>query len=110
MIIDTHSEKISIPITTTSSGDNTIITAQTDAWIYIHEVIGDLSADGIVTIKAGSRVLGVFDLSAGQGLVENDEPGNDGVPRFKCKPGEAFILNISNSSVFKGSCDYSLKY
>jgi len=63
-----------------------------------------------MTIKAGSRILGNFDLSAGQGITENDEPGADNVPRFKCRPGEAFILNIAGSAVFKGSCDYSLKY
>lgn len=110
MLQDVHSKKESISVVTTTTGDNIIIPAQSDAWIYIHEIIGDLTNNGVVQVKAGSRVLGTFDLSSGQGLTEQNEPGEDNRPRFECRPGEAFILNISTSAIFKGSCHYSLRY
>lgn len=96
------SEAVSAPV-----GTNTVIAANSNAWLYIHELIGDLSAAGTVTIKAGSRTLGSFDLDQGQGLTEQDEPGEDGRPRFECKPGEAFILVVTGGT-FTGSIDYSL--
>ena len=84
-----------------------MIAAIPGVWIYIHELIGDLAANGTLTIQAGSRVLGAFNLDEGQGLTEQDEPGEDGRPRFECKPGEAFVLVVTGGT-FTGSIDYSL--
>lgn len=110
MLQDVHEGKISIPVTASSTGDNTIIASQPDAWIYVHEVIGDLDNTGTMTIKAGSRELARFVLDAGQGNTVQDEPGEDGGARFKCKPGEAFIINLTAGCVFNGSVHYSLRY
>lgn len=108
MIQDVHTAKTSIGVTA-APGDTTVIAANPDAWIYIHEIMGDLSAAGTIAIKAGSRTLATFSLDAGQGLTENDEPGMDGVARFECKPGEAFVLTCVMGT-FIGTVDYSYRY
>lgn len=110
MLQGVHERKKSIPVLTTLIGDNTIISPVTNAWIYVHEVIGDLDVTGTLTIKSGSTILATFQLDAGQGITEQDEPGEDNRPRFECKPGDAFILNLSAGSHFEGSVHYSLGY
>jgi hypothetical protein len=95
MILDVHEGKISLPVDISSSGDNSIVTGSADSWIYVHEVVGSAASAVTLKVKAGSRVLAEFDLDAFQGLTLNDIPGDDGVPRFKCYPGENFILNLS---------------
>lgn len=109
MLQDVHSRKISAPVIALAGATTTVVAANADAWIYVHELIGDLSADGTIEILAGTTSLGKFDLDAGQGLTEQDEPGNDNVPRFMVKPGDAFILKATGGD-FKGSIDYSLRY
>ena len=108
MLQDAHSKKIAIPVTA-PIGSNTIVAAQDVAYIYVHELIGDLASAGNLIIKAGTRTLASFALDGGQGITEQDEPGMDGVPRFECKPGEAFILEVTGGT-FNGALDYSLRY
>jgi len=108
MLHDAHSKKIAIPVTA-PIGSNTIVAAQDDAYIYIHELIGDLASGGNLIVKCGTRTVASFTLDAGQGITEQDEPGMDGVPRFECKPGEAFILEVTGGT-FNGALDYSLRY
>lgn len=108
MIHDAHTKKISIPVTA-SVGTTTIVAANTDAYIYVHELIGDLASAGNLDVKAGSRTLASFTLDAGQGITEQDEPGMDGVPRFECKPGEGLVLTVTGGT-FNGALDYSLRY
>jgi hypothetical protein len=108
MLQDAHSKKIAIPVTA-PVGTTTIVAAQTDAYIYVHELMGDLASAGNLIIKAGSRTLASFTLDAGQGITEQDEPGMDGVPRFECRPGEALILEVTGGT-FQGALDYSLRY
>ena len=105
---DIHTKKISIPVSA-PIGSNIIVAADADAYIYVHELIGDMSGAGNLIIKAGTRTLASFTLDAGQGLTEQDEPGMDGVPRFECKPGEAFIIETTGGT-FQGALDYSLRY
>ena len=107
MIQDVHSRKISIPLAA-PIGTTTVIAAVDGAWIYVHELIGDLASAGNVTVMAGSRTLATFVLDTGQGLTEQDEPGEDNRPRFECKPGEAFILVVTGG-VFSGAVHYSLR-
>lgn len=108
MLQDVHSKKISIPVAA-AVGTTTLVAAQADAYIYVHELIGDLAGAGNLIVKAGSRTLASFVLDAGQGITEQDEPGMDGVPRFECKPGEALILEVTGGT-FNGALDYSLRY
>jgi len=108
MLQDVHSRKISIPVSA-PVGTTSIITAVEGAWIYIHDLIGDLGVSGALTIKSGSTTLASFLLDAGQGLTLQDEPGADGTPRFYIKPGEDFVLVVTGGT-FTGACHYSLRY
>lgn len=108
MLQDAHTRKIKIPVVS-AVGTHTVIPALPNAWIYIHELIGDLEGAGTIDILCGLRNVGTFRLDAGQGLTLQDEPGEDNRPRFECKPGEAFTL-IVNGGTFDGACDYSLRY
>ena len=105
---DAHSKKTSAAVAATV-GTTEVVAAQDDAYIYVHELIGDLAGAGNLIIKAGTRILASFALDAGQGITEQDEPGMDGVPRFECKPGEAFKLVVTGGT-FNGSIDYSFRY
>jgi hypothetical protein len=108
MLQDAHTRKISIPVTA-PVGDTVIIQGSTDRWIYVHELIGDLAADGTVSVLSGSDILATFTLDEGQGITEQDEPGEDNRPRFECKPGDNFILRVTGGT-FHGACHYSLRY
>jgi hypothetical protein len=108
MLQDAHTKKISIAVAA-AVGTTTVVAAETDAYIYIHELIGDLASAGNLIIKCGTRTVASFTLDAGQGITEQDEPGMDGAPRFECRPGEDFTLEVSGGT-FNGSCDYSYRY
>jgi hypothetical protein len=108
MLQDAHSKKTSVPVTA-PVGTTELVAAQTDAYIYVHELIGDLASAGNLTIMAGARTLAAFTLDAGQGITEQDEPGMDGVPRFECKPGENLSLVVTGGT-FNGALDYSIRY
>lgn len=117
MLQDAHSRKVSIPVTA-PVGD-TVVIADTvggpdSHWTYVHELIGDLAAAGNLTIvainqSAGERILAAFTLDTGQGITEQDEPGEDNRPRFELKPGEDFVLRVTGGT-FNGACHYSLRY
>jgi hypothetical protein len=108
MLQDSHTKKIASGVTA-EVGTTTLVEAQDDAYIYVHELIGDLAAAGNLTIMAGDRVLATFTLDEGQGITEQDEPGMDGVPRFECRPGEAFKVVVTGGT-FSGAIDYSFRY
>ena len=108
MLQDVHTAKTSIGVTV-PVGTTSVVAANPDAWIYVHEIIGDLAAGGTIDIKSGSTVLATFALDAGQGLTLSDEPGNDNVARLKCQPGQALVFVVSGGS-FIGTVDYSYRY
>ena len=108
MLQDAHSKKTSATVAA-AVGTTEVVAAQDDAYIYVHELIGDLASAGNLTVFAGSRELAAFTLDGGQGLTEQDEPGNDNVPRFECRPGEASKLVVTGGT-FNGSIDYSFRY
>lgn len=108
MLHDAHTKKISLPLTA-PVGTNTIVAAVPGAWIYVHEISGDMAADGTVEFLSGTTSLGKYYLDAGQGLTVQDEPGMDGVPRFECKPGDNFVIVVTGGT-FDGAIDYSLRY
>lgn len=111
MLQDVHSRKISDPVEA-PVGDTTIVTAATDEWHYIHELIGDLSAAGSLTVVAKSgateEILGYFELSDGQGLTLQDESGEDNRPRFEFKPGYDAVLRVTGGE-FNGSVHWSIR-
>lgn len=113
MLQGVHGRKISIAISC-PAGDTIVVAAQTDKWIYVHELIGDLSAGGTISVvaingAAAERILATFTLDAGQGLTEQDEPGEDNRPRFEFKPGEKVVIRTSGAT-FEGSLHYSFGY
>jgi hypothetical protein len=117
MLQDSHSRKVSIPVTA-PVGD-TVVIADTvggtlDHWTYVHELIGDLASAGNLTVlaidpSANERILAAFTLDTGQGITLQDEPGEDNRPRFELKPGEDFVLRVTGGT-FNGACHYSLRY
>lgn len=108
MLMDAHTKKIPLALAV-PIGTTTVVAANADAYIYVHEIIGDLAGAGNLTIMAGARTLAAFVLDAGQGITLQDEPGMDGVPRLECKPGEALIFVVTGGT-FNGAMDYSLRY
>lgn len=113
MLQDAHSRKISVAISA-PAGDTVLIARDADAWHYIHEIIGDLSAAGSVSIIAidadtTEHILGTFNLADGQGLTLQDEPGEDNRPRFEFKPGQNAVMRTSGAT-FIGSMHYSIRY
>lgn len=111
MLQDAHTRKISIPVVTSLAGGDIIIPGDPTRWIYVHEVIGSFQgASDDLIIQSGSTNLANFALADGQGLTEQDEPGEDNRPRFECPPGEDFILNSIGGTPFVGAVHYSLRY
>lgn len=108
LLQDAHTRKVSIPVTA-PVGTTTVIAAVPGAWIYVHELIGDLAANGTLDVRSGTTILASFTLDVGQGITEQDEPGEDNAPRFQCKPGDSFNLVVTGGT-FNGACHYSLRY
>lgn len=114
MLQDVHSRKISLPINA-PAGDTVLIARDltTPAWHYIHEIIGDLSAAGTVSVIAidvdtTEHVLASFTLADGQGLTLQDEPGEDNRPRFEFQPGQNAVLRTVGGT-FLGGLHYSIR-
>ena len=114
MLQDVHSRKTSVAISA-APGDTVLIARDltTPAWHYIHEIIGDLSAAGTVSIIAidsdtTEHVLGTFNLADGQGLTLQDEPGEDNRPRFEFNPDQNAVMRTVTGT-FTGSMDYSTR-
>ena len=108
MLQDAHTMKKSIPVAA-AVGTNIIIAGDSERCIYVHLLIGDLAAGGNLIVRSGTTELASFVLDGGQGLTEQDEPGNDNVPRFMCPPGEDFILEVTGGT-FNGAVNYSFRY
>jgi len=108
MLQDAHTKKTSIALAA-AVGVNTIIAGDDSRWIYVHEIIGDLAVAGNLIVRRDATVLASFALDAGQGLTDQDIPGDDNVPRFEIPPGEDFILEVSGGT-FNGSLVYSFRY
>lgn len=106
MLQDAHSRKISAPINA-PVGDTVIIAGVADEWHYIHEIIGDLSAAGTISVIAidpdtTEHILATFNLADGQGLTLQDEPGEDNRPRFEFKPRQNAVLRCSGGDFIGG--------
>lgn len=106
MLQDAHSRKISAPIDA-PAGDTVLIARNPDEWHYIHEIIGDLSAAGTVSIiaidsDATEHILATFDLDDGQGLTLQDEPGEDNRPRFEFNPDQDAVMRTGGADFIGG--------
>lgn len=108
MLQDVHTRKIRSAISA-PAGDTILIARDltTPAWNYIHEIIGDLSAAGTVSIvainlDASEEILGTFALSDGQGLTLQDEPGEDNRPRFEFNPHQNAVMRTAGADFIGG--------
>ncbi len=115
MLQDASSRHISSAISA-AAGDTVLIARDlvSPAWNYIHEIIGDLSAAGTMSIIAidsdnTEHILGTFNLADGQGLTLQDEPGQDNRPRFEFNPDQNAVMRTSGGT-FIGSMDRSVRY
>lgn len=115
MLQDASSRHISSAISA-APGDTVLIARDltTPAWNYIHEIIGDLSAAGTMSIiaidsDATEHILGTFNLADGQGLTLQDEPGQDNRPRFEFNPDQNAVMRCVTGT-FTGSMDRSIRY
>lgn len=112
MLQDVHSRKISVPINA-PIGDTVLVARNSSEWHYIHEIIGDLSAAGNVSIIAidsnlTEHVLASFTLADGQGLTEQDIPGEDNRPRFEFNPDQNAVMRTTGGT-FLGGLAYSIR-
>lgn len=90
-----------------------IIPRASDEWHYIHELIGDLGAAGNISVVAidadtTEHILATFSLDEGQGLTEQDEPGEDNRPRFEFKPTQNAVLRVTGGT-FTGALHWSIR-
>lgn len=115
MLQDASSRHISSAISA-PPGDTVLIARDltTPAWNYIHEIIGDMSAAGAMSIIAidsdtTEHILGTFNLADGQGLTLQDEPGQDNRPRFEFNPDQNAVMRTVTGT-FTGSMDRSIRY
>ncbi len=108
MIQDAHTRKITKSVIA-PVGRTAVIKAVPGAWIYVHELIGDLLAAGTLVLETGLTPVGTFTLGVGQGITLSDIPGEENRPRFECKPGDDFNLVVSGGT-FNGAISYSLRY
>lgn len=90
-------------------GDNTIVAAPTIGETFIQGFMIIADAATTVTLKFGTRTLGVFKLAAAQTVNLSDIPGMEGEPVLKGFVGEAFILNSSAAVTITGMVKYARK-
>lgn len=111
MLWNIHGEPTVTPINLAPAlaADNTIVAAPTIGETFIQGFMIIADAATTVTLKFGSRTLGVFKLSASQTVNLSDIPGMEGEPVLKGFAGEAFIMNSSAAVTITGMCKYARK-
>lgn len=111
MLWNIHGEPTVAPINLQPAtiGDNTILTGAVIGETYVHGLM--IIADGAatVTLKFGSRTLGIFKLAANQTVNMSDIVGMDGEPILKGYLGEAFVINSSAAVALTGMIKSSLR-
>ena len=110
MIQDIAGELLVKPVNAALAGDNTVVAAQAGSWIYIYELIGDLSGAATLTTKSGTIVLDEnFALTTDQGITLSALANLANVPRYKIPPGNDFIINLAPAASFIGGCAYAYR-
>lgn len=99
--------KITAPIAT-SGATTTLVAGQAGKAIFVYEIIGAPSVAATVSIRSGSTILDTQILAGGQGVTFTEIPGEDGEPRFACKPGEDLVMACS-AGVFTGGIVYAFR-
>lgn len=111
--MDTHQHPIMQPINISSAGQNIVIPAAADGWIYVHQIL--VIADGganTVTIKKNTTpsetTLSIIPLEQGQGfIIENTRPYLPFL--FDLEQNVALDLSLSAGTSVKGHIIWSYR-
>lgn len=111
--MDIPNHPIMIPLSFSSAGQNIVIPAVTDGWIYVHQIL--LIADGgdnTVTIKKDTSpsetILSYIPLKSGEGfIIENTRPNLPYL--FDLEQNVALDLDLANATSVKGHIIYSVR-
>lgn len=90
-------------ISTSSSGDTTVIAAQTNKLIKVHRVKLSLASETTVQFKSGSTALSGPETTLVQVLDYNDNPW------YSTRPGEAFVISLGSAVQCGGSVWYRIE-
>ena len=93
------------PINFNSSGDNTIISADTDHRIMVHRLWFVVGGATNITFKDNLASPAAIPMAANGALVFDVT----GEPWFQTDKDQAFIINQSGTEQVSGCCDYSLE-
>lgn len=107
--VDSTTRPVMIPINISTAGDNVIIAGDPSQAIYIRQIL--LTTPGgaqVVELKDGATVLSNFEVNANDGIIL--EQTLQDYPFFlDCKPGDDFIINLSNATSVIGHVSYGFR-
>lgn len=111
--VDSITRPVMIPVTLSSSGDNTVIASSSIngefPFLYVRQIV--LTAPGgaqDITIKDGSTVKSVIHINANDGVVLESTYA-DYPFLFDCEPGNDLIINLSAATSVKGHIVYGYR-
>lgn len=90
-------------ISTSSSGDTTVVAAQTNKVIKVHRVKLSLASETTVQFKSGSNALSGPETILAQVLDYNDNPW------YLTRPGEALVISLGGAVQCGGSVWYRIE-
>lgn len=98
-----------VPISASSSGDNTIVAAVTGKQIWVLKLA--LISNAAVNAKfqsgaSGTDLTGLFYLAANTGFALQQDSGNIACPWFKTATGALLNLNLSSGVAVGGVLTY----
>lgn len=103
-----HGEPTDASVNISGAGDNTIVAASSTSQTFIMGLSVIAQGTVTVTVKLGSRTVGVFPLTSGQTINLSPMNSHNGAPWFICEKGEAFILNLSGAIQVAGTVKSAL--
>lgn len=91
------------PISTSASGDTTILAAQSGRVIKVHRLKLSLASETTVQFKSGSTALSGAETSLTQVLDYNDNPW------YTTRLGEAFVISLGGAVQCGGTIWYRIE-
>lgn len=89
-------------VSTSSSGDTTVVAAQPGKTVNVHRVKLSLASEATVQFKSGSNALSGPETTLTQVLDYNDNPW------YRTLPGEAFVISLGSAVQCGGSVWYRI--
>lgn len=107
MLEDISGVLISIPLVAT--GATTVVAGVSGQLIYVYEVIGSNSAAATITFTGNNGSSFETEVvEADQGLTSSAIANRQGVPIYKLKNGESFVVTPS-AGTFTGRITYGMR-